>query len=287
MGFVASVSQNPAIGAPGRVVQGFDYDIFTLICSAAVPYGRGVVQVKGVTGTTSDDDDECQLPPNVPAADVDQIILTGVSTAGSQTYTIDGAAGLILDGADGGNKSIYGRPVQAVFNSHADWNATTMHIWGFGVDGQSLYDTITIPDAGNATVLANSGLPFAQVTKVVVPAQASTNGTFTLGYQGAATAVTVGAFGVAVEDSASQSTTGYAARARGNFLRKGRIWVTVENAVTRGQQAYLRHTSDGGSNTALGTWRGNWDAGRAAAWPKATFATAASAAGLAQLEVSL
>lgn len=45
----------------------------------------------------------------------------------------------------------------------------------------------------------------------------------------------------------------------GNVLRSGRIWVTAEGTVAAGAQAYCRHTSDGGSNTQQGTWRGDVD----------------------------
>ncbi len=285
--YSAGVSQNPTGGQAGRPVEGFTYEIASSICSAAVPFGRGVVKMKGVTGVTDDDDEECQLPPNVPAADVDAIIASGASTNGVQVWTADGTSSLDFDGVIGYRKSIYGRPIQITTNSHADWNATTCYLSGFDVNGAQVWDSILLTADGAATDLATFGVGFAQVTKFILPAQTGANGTFTLGYQGATTAQTVDLFGVAIVNDAGESATTYAAAGQGSFLRRGRIWVTVENAVTRGQQAFLRHTSDGGSNTALGTWRGDWDAGRAAAVPWARFMTAAGAAGLAQLEVSL
>lgn len=289
MGFQTSYSQDPAIGAAGRLVRGFDpHLVISGKCTAAVPYGRGVVSLKSVGALTDDPDGNVQLPPNVPAADVDAFIAGGFSTAGIQTYTADGTSLLDFDGAPiGKTRCTYGRPVQATFNSHADWDATTMEIWGLDVRGRLVYDTITIPDAGNATVVANQEVAFAQLLRVKIPAQSGTNGTFTLGVQGAAVPQQeVDLFGVALlVDANTESTTGYAIAETGSFLRRGVIWVTVENAVSRGQQAHLRHTSDGGSNTSLGTWRGDWDAGRAACVPNARFITAASAAGLAQLEV--
>ncbi len=44
-----------------------------------------------------------------------------------------------------------------------------------------------------------------------------------------------------------------------SLLRKGRMWVSVEDAVTAGQPAYARHTSDGGSNTQKGKLRSDGD----------------------------
>lgn len=44
-----------------------------------------------------------------------------------------------------------------------------------------------------------------------------------------------------------------------NVLRKGRVWVLAEGTVTAGAPAYVRHTSDGGSNTQAGTFRADND----------------------------
>lgn len=43
------------------------------------------------------------------------------------------------------------------------------------------------------------------------------------------------------------------------LMRRGRIQVTVEDAVTKGARAYARHTSDGGSNTQKGKFRSDND----------------------------
>ncbi len=287
MGFVASVSQNPSAGQAGRIVEGFEFELFSKVATAAVPFGRGVVQVKGVTGVTDDTDETCQLPPNVPAADIDAIITGGANTTGVQVYVADGGSSLDLDGIHGVVRSIYGRPLVMTSTSHANFDAVICKAYGFGVDGAWLYDEILVTDAGAATDNATEGNPFAQVVKYVVPAMGGTSGTWDLGWQGATTAATVGLCGIALVDDAGESATQYGAGLRVNMLRKGRVWVVTETDVTRGMQAYCRHTSDGGSNTSLGTWRGDWSAGTAAAALGCKFMTTAAAGALVQLEVSL
>lgn len=68
------------------------------------------------------------------------------------------------------------------------------------------------------------------------------------------------------------------------LLRKGRIWVVVEEAVTPADDVFLRHTI----NAALvpGSWRIDADTARADQITQARWLTSAAAAGLAQLEVN-
>lgn len=67
-------------------------------------------------------------------------------------------------------------------------------------------------------------------------------------------------------------------------MRQGRIWVTVEDAVVKDAPVYVRHTSDGGSNTQLGSFRSDVDSNRARRMKGAKFASAAGAGELAILE---
>lgn len=61
------------------------------------------------------------------------------------------------------------------------------------------------------------------------------------------------------EALADNDDPGLQADDMGEVMRRGRIWVAVENAVTAGAQAYARHTSDGASNTQKGKFRSNAD----------------------------
>jgi hypothetical protein len=70
----------------------------------------------------------------------------------------------------------------------------------------------------------------------------------------------------------------------GELLRKGRIWVTVEEAVTTADEVWLRHTANGG--LLPGGWRTDIDTANADQIAQARWITAAGAGELAQLEVN-
>lgn len=103
-------------------------------------------------------------------------------------------------------------------------------------------------------------------------------------------AVTDKLLGIAVRSHAhdAASLAGSLAIATGNtfgVLRKGFIYVAVEEAVSDGDPAFCRFTSDGGDNAQLGTWRKSIDSNRARRVRGAVFRSAASAGGIALLEV--
>ncbi len=54
-------------------------------------------------------------------------------------------------------------------------------------------------------------------------------------------------------------TNGVATLESVNVMRKGRMWVLAEGTVAKGGLVYARHTSDGGSNTQLGSLRADAD----------------------------
>jgi len=67
-----------------------------------------------------------------------------------------------------------------------------------------------------------------------------------------------------------------------NIMRKGRIWVPVEDAVTVGAGVYVRF-----QNGSEGLCRSDADAGNAALLPSAKFVTSTTGAGLAMVEINL
>jgi hypothetical protein len=71
-----------------------------------------------------------------------------------------------------------------------------------------------------------------------------------------------------------------------SILRRGRIWVFVEEAVTPASAPFCRITANGG-NTVLGRFRASADGGNAEAMSASRFVTSAGAGGLALLEVNL
>lgn len=68
--------------------------------------------------------------------------------------------------------------------------------------------------------------------------------------------VSGGTLGFAVADNTLEyDSDGYDSGDSLGVLYEGVIWVHTEEAVTAGQAVYVRHTSDGGSNTVLGKCR--------------------------------
>jgi hypothetical protein len=68
------------------------------------------------------------------------------------------------------------------------------------------------------------------------------------------------------------------------LLRKGRIWVTVEETILTTDPVYLRHTVNGG--LLPGGWRKDDDTLRADQLTQAKWLTGAAAGELAQLEIN-
>jgi hypothetical protein len=54
-------------------------------------------------------------------------------------------------------------------------------------------------------------------------------------------------------------TNGVDTLERLNVMRRGKMWVLAEGTVVKGAAVYARHTSDGGSNTQLGSLRADAD----------------------------
>lgn len=85
--------------------------------------------------------------------------------------------------------------------------------------------------------------------------------------------------------SAGQTEVGYKTQSSMSILRKGLIWVEVEDAVVPGGAVYVRHVA--GAGEQLGAFRSDADGSDADILPNARYKTAASAGGLAQLDINL
>lgn len=107
---------------------------------------------------------------NPATADVDYFI-TATSTAASIVTHTSFANTTALDPP---------RNITFTASSHADFNAVDMVVTGTDVDGRALTETITLTDAGNTT---DAGVKcFRTVTSIVIPAQAGTGGSYTIGF---------------------------------------------------------------------------------------------------------
>jgi len=84
----------------------------------------------------------------------------------------------------------------------------------------------------------------------------------------------------AIESSASGDPQ-YPQNAAVNVLRKGRVYVEVEDAVDEGAAVFARHTAD------FGKFRSDIDGGDATLVPGAVFRSSTTGAGLAVVEINL
>lgn len=73
----------------------------------------------------------------------------------------------------------------------------------------------------------------------------------------------------------------------GGILRKGRIWVVVEEDIVTTDDVFYRFDAPGALPEAFGRWRSDLDTDGAQQVTQARWLTAASAGGLAKLEINL
>jgi hypothetical protein len=100
-----------------------------------------------------------------------------------------------------------------------------------------------------------------------------------------------GLLGVAIHQHKEQGLVGsqdakYLEGDSVNVLKKGRMWVKVEEAVVAQDPVYVRHTT-GGGGTELGAFRKSADTSTAAVVSGMKYLTSADAAALALIEVDV
>jgi len=98
--------------------------------------------------------------------------------------------------------------------------------------------------------------------------------------------------GVVGHSHAFESTPGdglnpaWPAKSAVPVVDKGYIWVVVEEAVSRGADAFARHTVNGGLDQ-LGAFRSDADTANAVAVPNARFESSTTGAGIALLAINM
>lgn len=239
MTFQTSYSTDNAVGRAGMLADFSEpHNRDTGIASAAI--GVGLAVLKGATGR--------QVSPiSDVTADVDTIVASGGATAAT-AQTIQTTA---LNGAIGQGRIVPAQQISLVLSSHADWNATVATVYGEDADGATIAENVLIPDAGNQTVKTKAA--FGRVTAVYLPAQGGTGGTFTVGTSpDAAEYSRADLRGVAEWQAAHMPydtttfTDGqYDANEDLPVITRGRVWVKVEDAVAKGDRAYVRIVASG------------------------------------------
>lgn len=105
-------------------------------------------------------------------------IANGTSTAAAQVIDVNSE----FNRARVGNRAMpCARSLRLVLSNHADWDATNAVVTGLDINDEVLTETLAIPNGGNTTVAGTKF--FAQVTRIDIPAQSGTGGTWSLGIE--------------------------------------------------------------------------------------------------------
>lgn len=282
----ASFTADPRVALPGlKADHGLTDEISTIV---GEPDGiePGLFVVRGGTGA--------ERPPiaalpggtgGAMAADVDAIKTNGVSTAGVQNLTVADFNGVIGDDEISPPKK-----VTWTFNSHADWDATNMTFVYEDENGVEQTELVAIPNGGNATVTSTGYV--TRAISLSIPAQTGTNGTYTMGTSATATLAGTEVIGVSVRthharlDLAASGLDTYEDETSMPVMRRGRIWMVIENAFTAGDRVLARVIATG--DEKLGAARaGSTDSGDAFQVPGAQLMTSGDAGDLGIVELNL
>jgi hypothetical protein len=278
-----SYTQDPAVAYAGMPADdGFKDDLSTVVADTA-GIDPGLVVVRGLEG-----DKTSRLIPAV-AADVDGIIATPVAASAGAPVVV-AAGDPEVDGALGAGPYILPKKITVALNSHANWDASTGSITYEDQDGVQQTEALAIPDAGNVT-LTTTGFA-RRFVSITIPIQAGTAATFTMGVSAAASVGGGDVLGVSVRTHKARSD--FSASDAQKYLdeevmpvrRKGRVWVTVENAFEAGDMPLVRGIAAGAEK--LGAIRvGDTDSGDCFPWTRARLLTSGSAGALGLLEINV
>lgn len=211
------------------------------------PHVGNLVLLTGPTNGNLENADAAPLA--AITVDVDDILAATASAASPLSITSASTPALndgLLNPA---------RRITAVLNSHANWDATKMRVYGYDWQGNAIKEELTIPDAGNVTLTTHQF--FSRVSKVEVDTQSGTAGSFTMGYTADEGIYSPGSVGILMRDTAREPLDANDALAdndRCDVVKTGGISVAVEAAVTtKGAPAFLRTATSG--SDVMGQWR--------------------------------
>lgn len=279
-----SFSASPAVAFPGMPADtGFTDDISAIVESAD-GLEPGLVVFRGGTRTERPPI-AVPAPTAAAAADVDAIKTNIGSTAGVQNFTTAD-----FNGATGAGRISPAAKIDLVLSNHADWDATNATIVYEDQHGVRQTETLAIPNGGNATV-STTGYA-TKVISLSIPAQSGTGGTATLGTSASKSLAGADILGISLRthrtrlDLSSSGSEVYEDESSIPVRRRGRVWVTVENAFEAGDRPLVRMVATG--DEKLGAIRvGDTDSGDAVYLPSAEMVTGGGAGDLGILEINL
>lgn len=265
-------SEKPDLGVEGMIADSTANTVETRFVQDSDGITPGLLVVRGPAM------DDAVIKPPTPTAGYDDAIVGATATALTPVV----ASGASLTGVIGGNEITPARQLQLVLTANGDFDATTFVIEGFNEKGDRITETIGVPNGGAATI--NTVNFFSKVIAATMPGQSGTGGSWRLGIA-ATWAFKVGDVqGVAMYD-ATKAPGPYPEACAMPVIRRGHVWVKVENAVQSGDKAFVRSTINV-NGQRRGAFRSDDDSGRAGVIP-ARFVTSAGIGELAKLELDL
>lgn len=281
---VQTTYTTPAKAYPGLLADDGPHDIGSASVDAVGGIAPGLLVMRTANGDYAAD-----VPPAV-AADVDSLKTNIGSTTGVQNFV---AAD--LNGAVGAGLISPPAKVTLALSSHADWDATNATLTGFDHNGMPVSETLAIPNGGNATVTSQNHYSRLAPTGTAlsIPAQAGTGGTATLGTAADVSLEGADVLGVSVREHKGRlvpSETNNEIWDDGDempILRRGRIYVQMENAFRAGECPMVRVVAAGAEQRGRFLGSGSTDGGDAVPFRRARTINSGSAGEFAVLQVFL
>jgi hypothetical protein len=276
-----SFTADPAKAYPGLLAD----EAFNEIVSTVVDHGTPGSSIEpGLLVMRTSGGDRAVSTPAAVAAD-DDAILVALATSASQQVLDTEADGVIALG-----RISPPRKITITRSSHANQDAVTAVLAGLDENGLPVTENIAFADVGGEVL--TSTLFYSYFTSLTIPAQGGTGGTTAIGVAGVSGVSLEGGdvMGVSVRTQkglitpSSSNNENYEDSDQMPVLRKGRIFVTVENAFRAGDVVLVRLVAAGAE--ALGGFRvQTTDSGDAAPCKRARLISSGSAGELGVLEV--
>lgn len=204
----------------------------------------------GNAGSTSFDPGQVWQQPNVAAAANTTAILASGGASSASNQLIDTEA----NGTYAATEFQPARNVTLILSSHADWDATNATLTYIDQGGNTVTETLAIPNGGNATVTSTGFV--RQFVSLAIPAQSGTGGTFTIGIAAIDSSVTLADFeGVVMYKpyaipAVGDTTNEFQDREVVTVVRKGVITVVLESGTTAAEGGDV-YVGTGASNLGL------------------------------------
>lgn len=276
-----SFSAVPSKARPGMLAD----EAYNEIVSTVVDHvSAGSTIEPGLLVLRTSGGDSAVSTPAAVAADDDAIMTALATSAGVQTLDTE------LNGVIGTGRISPPRKITITRDNHADHNAVTAVLTGLDENGLPVSENLAFADGGNEVV--TSSLYYSYVISLVIPAQAGVGGTTKIGIAGVSGVSLEGGdvVGVSIHrhkalaTPSSSNNENYEDGSQMPALKRGRIFVTIENAFRAGDAVLVRLVAAGAEK--LGAFRvQTTDGGDAAPCKRARLRSSGGAGEIGILDV--